>query len=167
VITVPETAAEMIGDISEFIFLAQADVEVPLALGEVWDRLEGDYNRALLGELSDRFLERRIIDELDGGYACATVSRGKVFRRRQGFTSIVHRQRPATALERQLGTKTDLLCITDYGAVPIGTKVTYTQSYLAKASSFETVSVLGVLRTRAEAIVTARVGAIARLCADA
>lgn len=159
-----DSAAEMIGDLNEFVFLAQADVVVATDLRQTWSLLEDDHRTTILEQLSPRFVKREILDDLRDGYACATLSRGKYFRRTTGFTSVVHQVAPSSVVERQLGDRTDLLCITDLGAVPSGTQVTYTQSYLPKNPSFKAAQLVEMMRRRAEDLVQAHVAAIGDLC---
>lgn len=158
----PLLAAELVDGEDDFLFLAERSIVVPAPVEEAWERLEDDHGRAVLAELSPRFVGREVTATHPDGYACSTTSRAG-FRRIRQFDSIVWLDAPNRSVELQIGTKTDLRCVTTYESVPGGTSVGYAQSYRAKQAAFETGAVLGQLHSRAVVVVDQRLAAIARL----
>ncbi|MDZ7675945.1 MAG: hypothetical protein U5K30_12865 [Acidimicrobiales bacterium] len=151
-------------DGEQFTLLHQDSVIVSATPAEVWASVEADDQRALLGHLSNRFVDREILARTDEGYRCRTVSHAR-FGRRRSFESAVTIDEPRQSCEIQFGDRTDLRYTTTYEAVDDGaaTMVTCEQAYRARRSSMEAGAAIAQLRKRAEGVVTARLAAIRHL----
>lgn len=151
------TARVLVGDHDDFLFLAQASTVVAPRPRTVWETVEADRQVLLLGALSNRFVQRRLLESFDDGYRCETVSRVR-FGRRRSFESVVWLDPPTRSVEVQFGDRTDLRYEHTYeSAAGGGTTVNCAQSYRAKTSTMGSGAALAQLRQRAEDVVAARV----------
>lgn len=152
------------GTADEFVLLHQDRVTVRGAPEDVWAVVEADDQRALLRQLSDRFVDREVLERTDHGYRCRTVSRARLGRRRS-FESVLTLDAPGRSTEIQFGDRTDLRYTTTYTPSDDGTAtvVTCEQAYRPKRSSMEAGAAITQLRKRAEDVVAARLRAIEHL----
>jgi len=159
------TAAALVGDEDDFLFLAGDEVRLGAPVEEVWARLEGDAQRAFLRALSRRFVGREVLEELADGYRCRTTSKVRLGSRRS-FESVVLLEPPRRSVEVQLGQRTDLRYTTTYEPLAGGTVVRCEQAYRAHRAGFESGAAVGALHQRAVAVVAERLAAARRLVVE-
>ncbi len=162
----PTGALAHIGDLDPFLFLARDEVVVPAGPDEVFALVEGDHQRRFLAALSPRFEHRDVTATFDDGYLATTVAARRLGRHTRYDSAHWVDPGRRSSMERQTGTRTDVLYEHAFRPDAGGTRVSCSQSFVARSAGFESGAAITQLQRRAVEIVASRVAAVAALVAD-